>query len=168
MPPQITKPPLSVSCKALGTNFDAFSNAEAIAQWWGPPGVPITVVKLNFEPNGVFHYKAEMQGQIMWGRFVYRQIKRPDVIEFISSFSDENGGIARALFSDKFPLEIFNHLDFSEQNEKTTITLKGYPVNATEDEMQMFINATAGMQQGFAGTFDQLDNYLLKTFVYDR
>ena len=109
-----------------------------------------------------------MQGQIMWGRFVYRQIKRPDVIEFISSFSDENGGIARALFSDKFPLEIFNHLDFSEQNEKTTITLKGYPVNATEDEMQMFINATAGMQQGFTGTFDQLDNYLLKTFVYDR
>ncbi|MFL5752996.1 MAG: SRPBCC family protein [Bacteroidia bacterium] len=142
--------------------FNAFANAEALAAWWGPPGVPITVIKLDFKPDGVFHYKAEMQGQTAWGRFVYKQIKKPDLLEFISSFSDERGGITRAPFSDKFPLEIFNRMELTEQNGKTTIALKGYPVNATEEEIQFFIQVTAGMQQGFAGTFNQLENYLSK------
>lgn len=142
--------------------FNAFADAEALAEWWGPPGVPITVVKFDFRPNGVFHYKTDMQGQIVFGRFVYRQIQKYDVIEFISSFSDENCGITRALFSDKFPLEIFNHLEFTEQGNKTTIKLSGHPVNATEEEMQFFSQISAGIQQGFAGTFNQLENYLSK------
>ena len=145
------------------TVFNAFANAEALSQWWGPPSVPITVVKFDFVPDGIFLYKAEMQGQIMWGRFVYKQINKPDLLEFISSFSDKNGGIIRAPFSDKFPLEVFNRFEFSEQNGKTTITLKGYPINASEEEMQMFVQATAGMQQGFAGTFSQLESYLATT-----
>ena len=103
-----------------------------------------------------------MQGQIAFGKLVYGQIKKSDAIEFVSSFSDENCGITRAPFSDKFPLEIFNHLEFTEQGGKTTITLSGHPVNATEEEVQFFSQISAGMQQGFAGTFNQLENYLSK------
>jgi uncharacterized protein YndB with AHSA1/START domain len=142
--------------------FNEFADAVALAEWWGPPGVPITVVKLDFKLNGIFHYKAEIQGRAMWGRFVYKQINKPNLLEFISSFSDENCGITRAPFSDKFPLEIFNRFEFSEQNGKTTITLKGYPINATEEEMKAFIEMKSGMQQGFSGTFSQLENYLSK------
>jgi uncharacterized glyoxalase superfamily protein PhnB/uncharacterized protein YndB with AHSA1/START domain len=144
--------------------FDAFADADALAEWWGPPGVPITVLKFDFRTNGIFHYKTDMQGQTAYGRFVYGQIKKPDVLEFVSSFSDENGGLTRAPFSDKFPLEIFNHLDFTEQDGKTTITLSGYPINATEEELQFFSQMSAGMQQGFAGTFNQLENYLKAKF----
>ena len=104
-----------------------------------------------------------MQGQTMWGRFIYQRISKPDFLEFVSSFSDENGGITRAPFSDEFPLEIFNRFEFSEQDDITTITLKGYPINASEKEMQMYVAATAGMQQGFAGTFNQLEDYLALT-----
>ncbi len=143
--------------------FNAFANAEALAQWWGPPGVPIKVVKFDFSPKGIFHYKAEMQGQIMWGRFIYAQIKRPDLLEFISSFSNEKGGIERAPFNKNFPLEILNRFEFSEKNGKTTISLSGYPLNATDEEKQVFAQMTAGMQQGLAGTLNQLRNYLTKT-----
>src|SRR4051812_43463037 len=101
--------------------FNAFADADALAQWWGPPGVPITVVKFDFRTDGVFHYKADMQGQTSFAKFVYKQIQKYDVIEFISSFSDENCGITRAPFSDQFPLEIFNHIEFTEQGNKTTI-----------------------------------------------
>ena len=143
--------------------FNAFSDAAVFSQWWGPPGVPITVVKFNFKQNGIFLYKAEMQGQTMWGRFIYQQISKPDFLEFVSSFSDENGGITRAPFSDKFPLEIFNRFEFSEEDNITTITMKGYPINASEEEMEMYVAAKAGMQQGFAGTFNQLEDYLALT-----
>jgi uncharacterized protein YndB with AHSA1/START domain len=140
--------------------FNAFADPAALAQWWGPPGIPITVEKFEFKPGGIFLYKGEIQGQTMWGRFIYKQINKPDLLEFISSFSDQNGGITRAPFSDKFPLEIFNRFEFSEQDGRTTITLKGYPVNASEDELKMYIQATAGIQQGLAGTLNQLQNYL--------
>lgn len=142
--------------------FNAFAEAEALAEWWGPSGVPITVVRLDFKPNGVFHYKATMNGQTSWGRFVYGQIYKYDLLEFTSSFSDENGGITRAPFNDKFPLEIFNRLEFAEQSGKTIVTLKGHPVNASEEELSFFASMSEGVQQGFAGTFAQLDNYLSK------
>ncbi|HWB24679.1 MAG TPA: SRPBCC domain-containing protein [Chitinophagaceae bacterium] len=141
--------------------FNAFAEAEALAEWWGPPGFPITVVAFNFRPGGVFHYKASMQGQTAWGRFVYGQISRYDLLEFTSSFSNGQGGVVRAPFSDKFPMEIFNRLEFKEQDGKTTITLTGYPVNATEEEMQFYASMTGNMQQGFAGTLAQLEKYLL-------
>jgi uncharacterized protein YndB with AHSA1/START domain len=142
--------------------FKAFSEAEALAEWWGPPGIPITVLKFNFTPGGIFHYKASMQGQTSWGRFVYGQISRYDLLEFTSSFSDADGGIVRAPFSDKFPLEIFNRLEFSEKSGKCTIRLSAFPVNAAEEESQFFASMAGDMQSGFAGTFNQLDNYLLK------
>lgn len=142
--------------------FNAFTEAEALAQWWGPPGVPITVVKFDFRPKGIFHYKATMQGQTMWGKFVYGQIVRSQLLEFTSSFSDEHERVVRAPFSEQFPLEIFNHLEFSEKKGKTTLTLKGYPVNATKEEAQFFTSMSANMQQGFEGTFMQLENYLSK------
>lgn len=142
--------------------FNAFASAEALGEWWGPPGLPITVMKFEFKTDGVFHYKADMQGQVVFGRFVYRQIRKYDLIEFISSFSDENCGITRAPFNEKFPLEIFNHFEFTEQDNKTTITLSGHPVNATKDESQFYAHMSANLQQGLAGTFNQLENYLSK------
>jgi len=103
-----------------------------------------------------------MQGQTLWGRFIYKQIKRPDLLEFISSFTDENGGITRAPFSELFPLEIFNRLEFSEHNGKTIIKLTGYPIYATNEELRFYQQNLNSFQQGFAGTFSQLDQYLTK------
>ena len=140
--------------------FNAFAEANAMGKWWGPPGFPIEVVKFDFRPNGVFHYKADMQGQSSWGRFIYGKIVKPDLLEFTSSFSDEKGGVTRAPFSDKFPLQIFNRVELAEKNGNTVLTLSGHPVNATDEEIEFFNSISAGMQQGFAGTFDQLETYL--------
>ena len=39
--------------------FNAFANAEALAEWWGPVGMPVKVLSFDFKPNGKFHYKME-------------------------------------------------------------------------------------------------------------
>ena len=140
--------------------FDAFANAEAIAAWWGPADHPTTVITFDFTPGGLFHYKMEANGQTMYGRFIYGKIEKPDLLEFTNSFSDEHAAITRAPFSATWPLEIFNRLSFTEENGKTTITMSGYPVNATEEENTMFTVAQANLKQGFEGTFNQLDKYL--------
>jgi len=142
--------------------FKAFSEAEALAQWWGPKGATIKVNKLDLKPGGIFHYSMQSPMGEMWGKFNYWEITKPERIVFTNSFSDKDANTVRAPFSNDFPLEIMNILTLAEQNGKTTITLKGSPVNATEAEMNFFTNMFSGLEQGFGGTFDQLEEYLAK------
>lgn len=140
--------------------FRAFSEAELLAKWWGPKGSTISVVKLDFRKGGVFHYKLEGGGMVMWGIFHYGNINKPNIIEFVSSFSNEAGGIARAPFSETWPLEVYNKLELEEKNGITQLTLSGGPINASKAEEEMFASFTANMEQGFKGTFDQLEDLL--------
>lgn len=140
--------------------FEAFSTAEAFAQWWGPAGMPITVLHLDFKQGGKLHYKMEGNGQIMWGIFHYHTIITPNSIEFVSSFSDESGNICNSPFPIDFPLEIFNRMTLEETNGITTVTLTGRPINATPEQEATYYSMIENMNQGFAGTFNQLETYL--------
>jgi len=142
--------------------FQAFSTKEAFAEWWGPVGMPITVMHFDFKPGGKLHYKMEGNGQTMWGIFKYHNIKKPDLIEFVNSFSDEGGNICKPPFPMEFPLEIFNQLTLEEINGITTLTLSGYPVNATPEQEATYYSMMANMSQGFGGTLNQLEAYLTK------
>jgi uncharacterized protein YndB with AHSA1/START domain len=146
--------------------WKAWTEPEHLAEWWGPKGCAVRVVKLDVRPGGTFHYAMQFKpGHDMWGRFVYREIAAPSRLVYVSSFSDEKGGITRAPFSqlnDTWPLEVLNTLTLSERGGKTTITLRGAPINATEEERKMFASMFASMQQGFGGTFDKLAEYLAR------
>ncbi|MFC0776412.1 SRPBCC family protein [Terrimonas alba] len=140
--------------------FDAFSTAEAFTEWWGPAGTPVTVAHFDFKQGGKVHYKMEGNGQIMWGVLNYKNIIRPDLIEFVSSFSDENGSICKSPFPIEFPLEIFNQLTFEESNGITTLTLSGKPINATAEQEATYYSMIDNMYQGFTGTLNQLEAYI--------
>ena len=47
-----------------------------------------------------------------------------------------------------------------EKDGKTMLTLRGRPLNATDEERATFVDMFPSMQQGFGGTFDQLEAYL--------
>jgi uncharacterized protein YndB with AHSA1/START domain len=49
---------------------------------------------------------------------------------------------------------------FHDEGGKTRIELRGRPVNVSAEEQAMFESMFGSMQQGFGGTFDQLDDYL--------
>jgi uncharacterized protein YndB with AHSA1/START domain len=144
--------------------WKAWASAEALGQWWGPKGAAVRVIAFDLRPGGMFHYAMAFQpGHEMFARFVYREIVVPERLVFVSSFSDAAGGITRAPFPQlqgKWPLEVLNVVTLTEENGRTTLALRGSPINATEDERTMF-EATAGsMRQGFGGTFDKLADYL--------
>lgn len=141
--------------------FKAWSEADRLVQWWGPKGFKLGVAALDFRPGGIFHYSMQAaSGEKMWGRFIYREITFPERIVFINSFSNEAGEITRAPFSEIWPLEILNILTLTEQDGKTTLTLRGTPLNANPDEQEIFNNMHESMAQGFGATFDQLSEYL--------
>jgi uncharacterized protein YndB with AHSA1/START domain len=143
--------------------FKAWTESEHLKHWWGPKGFTFGVSKLDFRPGGIFHYSMRSpDGHEMWGKFVYREIVVPEKIVFINSFSDEEGNTVRAPFSPTWPLEVLNTLTLSENEGKTTLTLRGGPINATEEERKTYEAGFESMKQGFGGTFDQLADYLAK------
>lgn len=145
------------------TVWRACSEADRLSQWWGPKGSALRIVRFDFRVGGIFHYAMQFQpGHDLFGRFVYREIVPMERIVFVSSFSDAQGGIAPAPFPnlENWPREIHNTWTFAEADGKTTLTLLGHPLNASEPEQKTFTGMFDSMRQGFGGTFDQLDAYL--------
>jgi len=145
--------------------FNAFANADALNEWWGPVESKNSVIKLDFKPGGIFHFKMDNKGKITYGRFLFVQIKPYDLLEFTNAFSDEHANVIRAPFDIQLPLEIFYQLRFTENNGKTIITLTGQPVNGSKEEQEGFRSINADMHQGFGATFNQLAAYLKKIQV---
>lgn len=142
--------------------WNAWTDAERLAKWWGPKGCTLRVITLDMRPGGIFHYAMEFQpGQAMYGRFVYGDIVAPETFSFISSFADEAGNVIRAPFSATWPLEVRNTITLTEQGERTELTLRGGPTDPTDAEYETFLGMFASMQQGWGGTFDKLDELLV-------
>ena len=141
--------------------WNAFTQAKQLCKWWGPKEGVITDAELDFRVGGYFHYSIHLPDKrVIWGKFAYHEIKPIDHIVYVDSFSDEKGNIVRAPFSALFPLEILNVLTLAETEGKTTLTLRGGPIRASEEEIKFFEGICDSMHQGFSGMFDVLDDYL--------
>jgi uncharacterized protein YndB with AHSA1/START domain len=143
--------------------WKAFTDPEHMKHWWGPKGFTVRAANMDFRPGGSYHYcMRSPDGHDMWGKFVYREIVPPERMVFINSFSDEAGGLTRHPMSPTWPLETLSTFTFSEQEGKTTLTIRWSPYNATDVERKTFEDGRKGMHQGWTGTLDQLENYLAK------
>lgn len=141
--------------------FKTFTDPAHLEHWWGPKGLKTRVLKFDLRPGGIFHYSMESpDGNIMWGRFIYKEIVAPEKIIFINSFSDEQGNLVPVPFSKTWPKEMLNTWTLTEHAGKTTLTLRSIPINASAEEHNTFEEGFDSMRQGFGGTFDQLDEYL--------
>ena len=118
---------------------------------------------MDLRRGGIYHYGLRApDGSIMWGKFVYREIVRPERMVLVNSFSDEAGNLTRHPMSPTWPLEMLSTFLFAEEQGRTTVTIKWVPLNADETERKTFNAARPGMQQGWTGTLDQLAKYLAK------
>jgi uncharacterized protein YndB with AHSA1/START domain len=144
--------------------YQALTEVDRLAQWWGPKGFTMVRATLDLRPGGRYHYLMRSpDGHEMWGRFSYVEVVPPSRLVFTNAFSDAAGNAVRAPFSPTWPLEVLNVLTLEEQDGKTTVTMRGAPHQATAEEIRTFDGHRPSMQQGFGGTFDQLDEYLKKS-----
>lgn len=141
--------------------FDAFTKPEHMHQWWGPKGSTVIKAEIDLRPGGVNHYGLRMpDGSAMWGKSVYREITPPSRLVYVQSFSDENGNITTHPMSPTWPREMLTTITFEETTEGTQLSIQWSPVDATETERNTFNAAMSGMNQGWSGSLDQLQQYL--------
>jgi uncharacterized protein YndB with AHSA1/START domain len=141
--------------------WKAVTESDRLTHWWGPKGFAMLVCNVDLRPGGVFLYSMRSpDGKEMWGKWVYREIVPPQRLVSVVSFTDSQGNPQRHPMSPTWPLEVLNTMTLSENGGKTTMTISGYPINATEEEYKTYDAGRGSMKQGFTGTLDQLDAYL--------
>jgi uncharacterized protein YndB with AHSA1/START domain len=141
--------------------FDAFTQSEHLSQWFGPTGSKVIKSQIDLRPGGLNHYGLQMpDGSAMWGKCIYREIERPSRLVYVQSFSDEQGNITRHPMSPTWPREMLTVITLEKTDEGTELCIQWSPIEATEEERNTFNSAMAGMNQGWTGTLDKLDEYL--------
>ncbi len=141
--------------------WKAWTEPERMAQWFGPKGVKNFHSKNDRRPGGIYHYGMKApDGMVIWGKWTYIKIVEPRLLVFVTSFSDENGGVTRHPLSPSWPLEMLSAVNFDEENGKTTVSVHWSPINATEEERETFDKGRESMTGGWSGTFEQLEGYL--------
>jgi uncharacterized protein YndB with AHSA1/START domain len=65
--------------------------------------------------------------------------------------------------SPDWPLKILSTVTLAKDGDKTIVTVRWLPYEATERERETFEAGRDSMKAGWTGTFDRLDDYLLRT-----
>ena len=143
--------------------FACFTDPEHMKQWWGPKGFTVIASKMDLRPGGFYHYGMRApDGSAMWGKFVYREIEKPSRIVLVNSFSDAEGSITRHPMAPTWPLQMLSTFMFETEGDGTRLTIKWSPLNPTDAERATFEAGFDGMNQGWSGTFEQLEAYLAR------
>ena len=143
--------------------WKAWTESDRLGRWFGPKGSTVFHSRNDLRVGGTCHYGLRAaDGSEMWGRWVYREIVKPERLVFIVSFSDAKGGITRHPMAPEWPREMLSTITFEERQGKTTVTVRWSPYNATEAERKTFDAGRDSMKEGWTGTLDQLESDLAK------
>ncbi len=144
--------------------WDAWTSAEHLLQWFHPKSWELSTCELDARVGGEFHYCMSAEGMPdMWGLWKIQRLERPELLEFVVSFSDADRAIVRAPFHEHWPLEVLSRVTLAPHaghGGGTLMTLFSEPVNATPEERAAFTAGIASMQTGWGQTLESLEAHL--------
>ena len=141
--------------------FRLWTEPAHLQQWMSPKGFTVLVANMDLRPGGVYHYGMRgPDGSEMWGKWLIREVVPPERLVWLNGFSDAAGGLTRHPMAPDWPQWMLSVITFTEDQGRTTVTLRWSPFEASEAERQVFAAAHAGMTQGWGGTMEQLEAYL--------
>ncbi len=72
--------------------FQAWTDPDQVARWWGPQGFTTQYCKMDIRPGGAYRFcMRSPQGVDHWKRGVYREIVEPERIVFTFAWEDPDG-----------------------------------------------------------------------------
>ena len=112
------------------------------------------MAKLELRPGGTFLYSMQTpDGHTMWGKWVYREIVAPEKLVTVVSFTDPDGTPVLHPMAATWPLEVLGTMTLAAQGNKTLLTSRSVPINASQVERDTFkagfrIRRRASMERG--------------------
>lgn len=140
------------------------TQAEHLQHWLSPEGFRTIHADMDFRVGGRYHYGIEgPNGLQMWGLQQFLEIVPERKIVHLQSFSTPEGGLGRHPMAPAWPAYMHVTATWEDSANGGTIhTISWQPHKSDDAGIASFDGARAGMNAGFAGTFNKLDVYLLK------
>ncbi len=148
----------------IHTLFDLWTNPKHIMNWMPPTGMEGEYLKADIRSGGESFYAMSGNGMMMYGKAKYLEVTKPNRVVYTQIFTDKDGNISRHPAAPTFPAEMKTVINFYEEGpEQTRVTIE-WEVHgkASAEEHTTFKLAKPGMTQGWTGSFDKLEEYVLK------
>jgi uncharacterized protein YndB with AHSA1/START domain len=132
------------------TVFRAWTDAEQLAQWWGPKGFTNPVCEVDARVGGVIRiHMRSPDGSVYPMKGEFREIVSPERLVFTNIALDAAGNHI---------IEGLTTVTFAEAGGKTTMTLHTRGV-AVVDYAVVYLQ---GMEMGWTGSIDKLEILLAR------
>lgn len=143
--------------------WQALTQLEHLGRWMSPAGLEPVPGSLDLSVGGVYHYGMKVpNGQVMWGKWTFREIVAPERLVVVVNFSDADRGVTRHPMAPTWPLATLSTTTLTTEGPGTRMSLQWHALDASDEENASFESAHAGMTQGWGGTMDQLAAYLAR------
>lgn len=134
----------------VGMVFEAWSNPEELAQWWGPDGFTITTGAMDFSEGGTWEFTMHgPDGTDFKNRIRYLEIRKPHSIRYNHTGDSEETN----------DVDFTTSLHFEESGDGTLLTMVQEFSSAEELER---LNSKFGAIEGGKQHITNLSNYLKK------
>ncbi len=139
--------------------FAMWTEPAHLARWLPPTGMEMRLLRADIRSGGEAFYCMSGNGVTLYGRSQYEEVRHPERLVFIQQFCDEHGNISRHPLAPVWPESRRTTVAFSvEGPQRTRVTVSSAVHGpATAEERAIFLDARAGMTQGWSGSFDKLE-----------
>lgn len=136
--------------------FKAWTDPDRVMKWWGPKDFTCPFCRIDLRLGGTYLYcMRSSDGKNYWGTGTYLEIIEPEHIVYTDNFADENGNIVSPKsygLSADWPNEAIIKVDFSEDSDKTILTLQHSPIKPGKERDMC--------RDGWNELLDKLADYL--------
>ncbi len=147
----------------IETLYDLWTIPKHVMTWTPPTGFTGKYISADIRPGGEAFYEMTGNGLTMFGKAKYLEMTNPNRLVYTQIFVDRDGNISRHPLAPTWPEKMKTTVAFhAEGSMQTRVTLEWEVFGqASQLEHETFKNAKGGMTQGWTGSFDKLDNYLM-------
>lgn len=148
----------------IETVFEMWTNPKHISRWLAPTGFEMSYINEDIRPGGsAFYSMQHNDGLKMFGKMFYKKIDAPNELVYTQIFCDENGNVSRHPMAPTWPETMLTKITFITEEPNVTLVTISWEIHgdATKIEKETFHNAKSGMTDGWTGSFDKFENYIL-------
>jgi uncharacterized protein YndB with AHSA1/START domain len=148
----------------INTMFEMWTNPKHFSKWLAPAGFNMEFIKADIKPGGsTFYFMSDASGNRMYGSANYLEINKPTSVVYTQQFRDKDGNIARHPMAPTWPESMRTTVLFTEEAPDQTRVTVTWEIDgqATAEERETFRKAKGGMTQGWTGSFDKLEAYVI-------
>jgi uncharacterized protein YndB with AHSA1/START domain len=139
--------------------YEMWTDPEHLAQWLPPTGATMKFLRTETRVGGTsFYAMTAAGGMVMYGRVTYLALEKPDRIVYTQQFCDEKEQVIRPPFFPNWPPTMLTTVELaSEDPDRTRVTVRWEPRDATPADIVEFTKQRGSMTMGWTGSFDKLE-----------